>query len=378
MMKHALFIAGFLLLVLILLGAGTPGYVWTLPTGFPTPLVPEDNPMTKAKVELGPHLFYDTKLSGDGSQSCASCHQQARAFSDGLNTSVGSTGDAHPRNAQSLTNVAYNATLTWGSPVLEELEQQILIPMFGKFPTELGLVNKEAEVYARFEKDARYQNLFADAYPGEDNPVNTPNIANALTSFSRTLISGGSRYDQFVYGGDRDALNASEKRGLDLFFSEKTECHHCHGGFNFTHSVKHQNNAQFVERSFHNTGLYNVDGRGAYPTGNRGVFEVTGKPEDMGKFRAPSLRNVELTAPYFHDGSAQTLGEVISFYEAGGRLVEGSDLAGDGRVNPNKSGFVQGFTLTDEERQDLVNFLKSLTDEGFISDERFSDPFTKR
>ncbi len=164
---------------------------------------------------------------------------------------------------------------------------------------------------------------------------------------------------------------------MDLFFSEKTECHHCHGGFNFTHSVKHQNNAQFVEKSFHNTGLYNVDGQGAYPTGNTGVFEVTGKREDLGKFRAPSLRNVELTAPYFHDGSAQTLEEVVRSYEAGGRLLESGDFVGDGRANPNKSGFVRGFSLNDEERQDLVNFLKALTDEDFITDERFSDPFAE-
>ena len=374
-MKHALFITGFLSLVLLLLGAGAPGYVWNLPKGFPAPLVPESNPMTDAKVELGRHLFYDARLSGNGSQSCATCHKQERAFSDGMNTSVGSTGELHPRNSQSLTNVAYNATLTWGNPVLEELEQQILIPMFGEFPVELGMMNKEEEVYARFEEDALYRDLFAAAYPGQEDPVNTKNIADALASFTRTLISGGSSYDKFVYGGDRDALTPSERLGMDLFFSEKTECHHCHGGFNFTHSVKHQNNAQFVEKSFHNTGLYNVDGQGAYPAGNTGVFEVTGKGEDMGKFRAPSLRNVELTAPYFHDGSAQTLEEVVRSYEAGGRVLESGDFAGDGRNNPNKSGFVRGFSLTDEERQDLVNFLESLTDEGFITDERFSSPF---
>ena len=374
-MKLPLLLASFGI-VLGLLGASTlTPYTWDLPKGFPQPLVPEDNPMTEAKVELGRHLFYDVRLSGNGAQSCASCHKQELAFSDGLGTSVGSTGDIHPRNSQSLTNSAYNATLTWSNPVLEELEQQILIPMFGEFPVELGLTNKEAEVYARFESDPLYESLFTDAYPGEAQPVTTKNIVNALSSFTRTLISGNSRYDQYVYGAKRDALTLSEKRGMDLFLSEKTECHHCHGGFNFTHSVKHQNNAQFVEKSFHNTGLYNLDGAGAYPLGNTGVHEITGKPEDMGKFRAPSLRNVELTAPYFHDGSAKTLEEVLSFYEASGRFVETGDRAGDGRSNPHKSGFVQGFSLSDQERQDLINFLKSLTDESFITDERFSNPF---
>ena len=372
-MKHLWFMGGFLLLVL-LMGASSADDIWQLPKGFPTPLVPEDNPMTKEKVTLGRYLFYDPKLSGNGAQSCASCHQQDRAFTDGLSVSVGSTGELHPRNAQSLTNVAYNSSFTWGNPVLTELEQQIMVPMFGEFPVELGLMNKEAEVYARFAQDPLYQQLFKAAYPEDAEPVTTKNIVNALASFTRTLISGDSRYDRFVYGGDRDALTPSEKLGLDLFFSEKTECHHCHGGFNFTHSVKHQNNAQFIEMSFHNTGLYNLDAQGAYPVGNRGVFEITGDPQDMGKFRAPSLRNVALTAPYFHDGSAQTLEEVIRFYEAGGRDIPEGEFAGDGSTNPNKSGFVRGFTLTDEERQGLINFLNSLTDETFITNERFSNP----
>ena len=364
-----------LMALLFLMGAGAPGYTWDLPKGFPQPLVPEDNPITDAKVELGRHLFYDVRLSGNGSQSCASCHRQELAFSDGIATSVGSTGEVHPRNAQSLTNAAYHATLTWGNPVLEELEQQILIPLFGEFPVEMGGANKEAEVFKRLADDPMYQKLFSDAFPDAAEPITTQTVVDSLASFTRTLISGNSPYDKFVYGGDRDALSDSAKRGMDLFFSEKTECHHCHGGFNFSHSVRHANNVGFVEKSFHNTGLYNVDGAGAYPLGNRGALELTDNPADMGKFRAPSLRNVEVSAPYFHDGSAKTLKEVVSFYEAGGRVIGEGENAGDGRVNPFKSGFVQGFDLEDQERADLINFLKSLTDESFITDERFSNPF---
>ena len=373
-MKHGVIILIFSSL-LGLLGASQADYIWQLPKGFPMPLVPENNPMTKAKVELGRYLFYDPNLSGNGSQSCSSCHLQELAFSDGLETPIGSTGERLSRNSPSLSNVAYNATLTWANPVLTELERHILVPMFGEFPVEMGMTGKETEILTRFKDDPLYQNLFAQAYPDDVNPVSIQNIVLAITSFSRTLISGNSAYDQFVYQKNFDALSESAKRGMDLFFSERTECHHCHGGFNLTHSSIHQNNAQFVEMSFHNTGLYNLDGKGSYPLGNRGLFEVSGKDSDMGMFRAPSLRNIALTAPYLHDGSAQTLEEVIRIYEAGGRLIGDGEFAGDGRKNPYKSGFVQGFSLTDQERQDLIAFLESLTDTEFINNPAFSNPF---
>lgn len=373
-MKHGIIILVFASLV-GLLGASQADYTWHLPKGFPMPVVPQDNPMTEAKVELGRYLFYDKKLSGNGSQSCSSCHLQELAFTDGLKTPVGSTGEVLIRNSPSLTNVAYNATLTWANPVLTDLERHILVPMFAEFPVELGMTGKETEILSRFKEDALYQELFSQAYPAAADPVTIQNIVLALTSFTRTLISGNSPYDQFVYQKNYDALTDSAKRGMDLFFSERTECHHCHGGFNFTHSVIHQNNVQFVEMSFHNTGLYNLDGQGSYPLGNRGLFEISGKDSDMGMFRAPSLRNVALTAPYLHDGSAQTLEEVIRFYEAGGRVITEGEYAGDGRQNPYKSGFVQGISLTDQERQDLVAFLESLTDTEFLTNPAFSDPF---
>jgi cytochrome c peroxidase len=350
-------------------------YTWDLPLGFPPPKVYGYNHMTEAKVELGRYLFYDTRVSGNGAASCSSCHIQALAFSDGRTKGIGATGESTPHNSMHLANAVYNGTFTWANPVLVTLEKQIVIPMFGEFPIELGMTGSEQEILERFRRDPFYADFFAHAYPEDNEPVSLDNMVQALASFVRSMISGNSAYDRFVYQGERDALSDSAKLGMNLFFSERLECHHCHGTFNFTQSLNHDNLA-FAERPFHNTGLYNVDGEGAYPHPNTGLFAHTGEPSDMGKFRAPSLRNVAYTAPYFHDGSARTLDEVIDIYAAGGRLITEGDNAGDGRVSPHKDAFVQGFTLSDEERQGVIDFLHSLSDETFITDPRYSNPFT--
>ncbi|MCB9786584.1 MAG: di-heme enzyme [Deltaproteobacteria bacterium] len=355
--------------------SSTDELAWlSLPPGFPAPPVPADNPLTPAAAELGRHLFYDTRLSANGTQACASCHLQELAFTDGLPRALGSTGQRHPRNAQSLTNVAYNATLTWAHPGLTELERQVLIPIFGESPPELAVSGYDAEVLERFRTTAPYPELFAAAFPDRSDPVSWDAIARALASFVRTLISGDSPFDRHAYQGDASAMSPAALRGAELFFSERLECHHCHGGFNFTRSTTHDG-AGVVDAPFHNTGLYDLDGQGAYPTENTGVYEITGLPEDMGRFRAPTLRNVAVTAPYMHDGSMQTLDEVIRFYEAGGRVITEGPLAGDGRLSPLKSSFVNGFTLSDVERADLIAFLESLTDTTFLTDPRYANPF---
>lgn len=348
-----------------------------LPVGFPLPQIPERNPLTAEKIELGRHLFYETRLSGNQTQSCGSCHFQELAFADGLIAPTGSTGQVHTRNSQGLSNAAYNANLTWANPLLDTIEQQILGPLFGETPIELGAVGNEDEILGRLASDPLYQDLFTSAFPEHDDAIEFGAIVDALASFVRTMISGNSPFDQLAYQDNDDALSDAAKRGMTLFFSEVTECHHCHGGFNFTFSTVHENTA-FEAEDFHNTGLYNVDGEGAYPASDRGVFDVTGNPGDMGKFRAPSLRNVGLTAPYMHDGSVATLEDVIRNYEAGGRVIEDGPNAGDGRDSPLKSGFVQGFALTDAERDDLIEFLNSLTDDRFVNDPRFSNPFELR
>ncbi len=339
-----------------------------VPDGFPAPFVPANNPATPDKIELGRHLFYDERLSGNGTQSCATCHLQELAFTDGLTVAEGSTGQAHARNSNGLTNVAYNSTLTWANPTLTELEVQILLPLFGDAPVELGATDDVLDLLA---DDADLVGRFDTVFP--DEGITWDTVVAALATFNRAMISGDSPFDQFAYGNDAEALSAAELRGMELFYSETLECHHCHGGFNFSEATTHADSV-FDSELFHNTGLYNLDGEGAYPNNNPGVFDITGDPEDMGRFRPPSLRNVELTAPYMHDGSIETLEEVLDTYARGGRLIEEGAFAGDGAESPLKSGLVAGFSLSDAERSDLIAFLGSLTDQRFITDAAFSDP----
>jgi cytochrome c peroxidase len=244
--------------------------------------------------------------------------------------------------------------------------------MFSERPVELGLSSKDKEVLNKLRSDPNYQKLFAAAF-GEKDSINLKNITKAIASFERSLISANSPYDRYRYGGEKGAISAGAKRGEALFNSERMECFHCHGGFNFSDSIKHERLA-FEEIAFHNTGLYNIDGKGAYPPNNTGIHEITRKPADMGRFKAPTLRNIELTAPYMHDGSIATLEEVIDHYAAGGRTIKTGEYAGVGSKNPLKSNFVSGFQITPQEKQDLVEFLKSLTDESFIKNPAYSDP----
>lgn len=358
-------------------GVNSTAFAWSLREGIPLPVEPADNPMTEAKFQLGRHLFFDVRLSGNGSQSCGSCHHQDKAFTDGLAVAMGSTGDIHPRNSQTLTNAGYNATLTWANPALITLESQMQTPLFSEHPVEQGIdeSNQDA-VLQRIVDEPRYDVLFQAAFPEQGSPVNFANIIDAIACFVRGMTSFNSAFDRYQLG-DQEALSASARRGEELFFSEDLECFHCHGGYNFTGSNVDRTIA-FVERPFHNTGLYNVGGNGDFPVDNQGLFAVTGDPADMGKFRAPTLRNVELTAPYMHDGSMATLQEVLAFYAAGGRNIESGPHAGDGRLNPFKSSFVNGFAMTEQDSADLIAFLKSLTDHSFVTDPRFSNPWNEK
>ena len=338
-------------------------YQWQLPAWAPRPLVPADNPMSSAKVELGRMLFYDKRLSANGAFSCATCHQQSRAFTDGAAVAIGVTGAKHPRNSMSLTNAAYNPVLTWADPMQHALETQALVPMFGTTPVEMGLAGREASITTLLGQDPGYIRLFRTAFPGQAHPGSLPNLTRALAAFERSLLSFDSPYDRYRYGGDATAISAGAKRGETLFFSERMKCFHCHGGINFTDTVAHTRMEQ-PEVAFHNTGLYNIDGKGAYPPENTGLMAVSGKAGDMGKFRAPSLRNIAVTAPYMHDGSIATLGEVLEHYARGGR-------AG----SPLRSDFITGFTMSAQEKADLLAFLESLTDAGFLRNPAYADPF---
>lgn len=283
-------------------GGGGPSstpWEWELPEGFPEPIVPEDNPMTVEKVELGRFLFYDTRLSGNGTQACASCHLQSMAFAEDLVVSEGSLcvvrpckpEQLTPRNSPTLTNVAYNSTYTWLNQEILTLEEQHLGPMFGDDPVEMGINDSNRdEVLGRFQNDPMYVDLFDAAFGDEDEPISFANIVDAIASFVRTIISGNSPWDKRTFQGQQDAVSDSAVRGASLFFSERFECFHCHGSFNFSSATTFEGQV-FRERSFANTGLYNLDGEGAYPPGNQGLIEITGEPTDMGRFKSPTLRS---------------------------------------------------------------------------------------
>lgn len=352
---------------------GASDFDWQLPPDFPKPTVPVDNPMTRAKVELGRQLFYDRRLSDDGTIACATCHRQELAFTDSLARAVGATGEFHPRSAMSLANVAYSVSLTWADPSLVRLEAQAMIPLFNEDPVEMGLTDRGEEVLDRLRTDPVYREMFRDAYPGQGDPIDIDNITRAIAAFERTLISGRSPYDRLLYD-DEDAMSESALRGMRLFFSERLLCSQCHGGFTFSGPVIFEGSGPTAP-VFHNTGLYNIDGTGDYPPDDPGLYTITEAQEDMGRFRAPTLRNIALTAPYMHDGSIGTLAGVIEHYARGGRTITSGPYAGTGRDNRWKSKRVAGFDLSKSDRDDLVSFLESLTDGAFITDPRHADPF---
>jgi len=348
-------------------------YRWHLPQNFPMPRVPAGNPMTAAKADVGRHLFYDVRLSGNETESCATCHQQALAFSDGRARSVGSTGQSTPRGAPSLVNVAYDATLTWANPALVTLETQMQVPLFGSRPVELGINDSnKAEVLARIARDPWYRRAFRRAYPGRRRPIGWKTVVLSIAAFERSIVSADSLYDRYLRGEAK--LSTSQTRGMNIFMGEKGECVHCHGSFLFSDQATYAG-APDERPKFHNDGLYNIGGTGAYPSDNTGLFAITGRPQDMGRFKAPSLRNVALTAPYMHDGSIATLQAVVAHYAAGGSVITEAPYAGDARRSPYKDPLISKIDLTERDQADLVAFLETLTDHSVIKAKRFSDPF---
>jgi cytochrome c peroxidase len=335
-------------------------FAWRLPAGFPTPRVPADNPMTLVKIELGRRLFYDTRLSANATFSCASCHQQAHAFTDGKPRAVGSTGGMHARSAMTLTNVVYNASFGWADPSLRTLEGQMAVPLFNEHPIELGLKNREAEIVRRFTT-ADDTAWFTTAFPAEPGSVTLTNIVKAIATFERTLMSGDSPFDRYLYRHDKSGMSQAALDGVTLFFSSRLGCAECHGSFNLSGPVTFAG-AEKIDALFHNTGLYDVDGKGGYPAIDRGLFDLTRLRGDMGKFRAPTLRNVAVTAPYMHDGSIATLADTLDHYASGGKESE------------FRSDRVRGFRMTGAERSALLAFLETLTDQQFLTNPAFGPP----
>ena len=336
-------------------------YVWQLPAWVPRPQVPADNPMSDAKVALGRALFYDTRLSRDESMACSTCHQQDKAFTDGRAKSPGIDGTLGLRSAMSLANVAYLPALTWANPGLKRLEVQALVPIFGAHPVEMGMEGQEALLLSRLNADADYPTLFRAAFPDAEQPVSLDTLTKALAAFQRSLLSFNAPYFRAKYLGESEALSASARRGESLFFSEQFECYHCHGGLTFTDNLVHAR-LPFEELGFHNTGLYNLDGQGAYPRDNPGIREVTDNPADEGKFRTPTLLNVAVTAPYMHDGSIATLEEVLTKHYA----VAGKAVSDGAAPSPLRDPLIVGYPYSEQDITDLLAFLDALTDEAFL------------
>ena len=346
-----------------------PAYQWRLPPGFPPPRVPLDNPMSEAKVALGCRLFFEPRLSRTVTYSCATCHEPRWAFTDGRAGALGATGERVRRGAMSLANVAYSPAYTWASSTLRTLEAQMAVPLFGTHPVEMGLAAEPTQVLEQLTAEPGYRTAFEQSFPGELQPVSMPNIIKAIATFERTLISGRSPFDRYIYDDERDALKPAAIRGMALFYSERVGCAQCHFGFNFSGAVVHQRKAEAAPL-FANTGLYNVDGQGSYPASDQGLIEDTTRPADMGKFRVPTLRNIALTAPYMHDGSLGTLEEVLRHYLAGGQQAP----HGPATANPLKDKAMHPIALEAGEQEDLLSFLRSLTDQDFVDVEKRGYP----
>ena len=296
----------------------------TIPKGFPNPEIPEDNELNKERIHLGKKLFFDKILSRDSSISCASCHKPEYAFTDGLKKAVGIKNRSVTRNTPTLTNIVYNKNFLRDG-VNPSLEAQVLVPIHEKNEFDFHILL----VAERLKKKPEYLDLFEKAYGG----IPTPKlITKAIACYERTLISGNSRYDQYVYQNKNHVLSSSEKKGMDLF--NKLYCVSCHSGFNFS-------NGEIV-----NNGLYEK-----YE--DVGKMRVSLNEIDNGCFKVPTLRNIALTAPYMHNGSLQTLEEVIDHYMKGGN------------EHPNKHPLIKPFMLSKSERKNLVSFLRSLTDSSF-------------
>jgi cytochrome c peroxidase len=317
--------------------------------------------MSAEKVVLGRRLFFETRLSATGHYACSSCHRPELAFTDGRARALGATGESVRRGAMSLTNVAYNAAFTWGSAKVRSLESQMRQPLFNEHPVEMGLTARGASAVNALSSDPTYRAQFAAAFPGDAPALSMEHIIKAIAAFERTLISGRSPFDRFVFDDDRAALPPSAKRGMDLFYSARVGCAQCHSGLNFSGPMLYDGHVSDAAL-FANTGLYDVDGRGGYPPTDQGLIEVTHRAADMGKFRVPTLRNVALTAPYMHDGSQPSLDAVLDHYVQGGH----KSARQDARVRP--------FVLSAAERADLLAFLGSLTDQEFVENSAFSAP----
>lgn len=325
-------------------------YVWRLPPGFPAPIVPAGNPMSEAKVALGCKLFSETQLSITRQYSCASCHRAELAFTDGRARAIGAKGDSMQRGAMSLANVAYNMAFTWANDRVVTLEEQMDQPLFNTHPIEMGLRREDPAALAPLTQSQEYSAAFGNAFPGEPEPITMTNAIKAIAAYERTLISGRSAFDRYVFDDDRGALSPQAKLGMKLFFSDQTGCAGCHFGLNFSGPVVHIGKKD-------QAALFANNGAAWAGSGDDGLMAVTKREQDRGRFRVPTLRNIALTAPYMHDGRFATLEAVVDHYSHGGRTASSI-----GAIDP----LMRVIDLSVDEKEALIEFLRSLTDEGFV------------
>lgn len=326
-------------------------YTLVIPPGFQPMPIPPDNPMTVEGMKLGRHLFYEPRLSGNNTMSCASCHLQTHAFTDPERFSTGIDGIQGTRNSMALINMGWDQRFFWDGRAFS-LEEQIFFPV--RDPIEMHETWPNA--VAKLQADDAYVALFNEAFG--TTTIDSVLASKAMAQFIRTMISANSKFDKFIRGELQ--LEQDEQLGFLLTQMEGgppplgqfgADCFHCHphGGMRFTDGI------------IRNNGL---DPEGAWA--DLGLGGVTGLPQDFGKFKTPTLRNVALTAPYMHDGRFQTLEEVIEHYDSGGHPSS--------TVDPNMKFSQGGLQLTAEKKQQLLAFLHTLTDWDFVNDERFSDP----
>jgi len=312
-------------------------YQLQIPAGFPEMIIPADNQLTEEGIALGRKLFHDPILSADNSQSCASCHLQQASFSDPRPFSIGIDGLAGTRNAMALINVGWINRFNWDGSS-ESLEEQAFEPVVN--PIEMH--NSWPQAVSSLKSDTVYKRMFFEAFGTLS--FDSSHVVKAIAQFERTLISSNSKWDRYLRG--ETTLTQAESRGFEIFFTEKGDCFHCHSTILFTNN------------EFHNNGL---DAVFADP----GLFEVTNDPNDLGRFRTPTLRNAEFTAPYMHDGRFQTLEEVIDFYSEGLQYSE--------TIDPLMKNVDQGgIQLTEEEKFYLLTFLKTLTDTSFVQNSDYA------
>lgn len=320
-----------------------------------TPKIPAQK---SPKVVLGHYLFFEKKLSVNGTKSCASCHDPILAFSDGYRRSVGVFGDTHPRNSPALMNVVYHKTFNLANPDVRSLQQQHRLPLYNTTPIEMGVEGNEAQILAKIAADTLYQRHFAKAFRVEKDRFSWQHIIEAIAAYTSTLVSLNSPYDRYL-AGDENALSASAQNGRALFFSPRLRCGKCHNGLMLSTNSRFALDSNIMP-NYANIGIY-ADGEN--PSADKGLMNVTKNPKDEGKFVIPSLRNVFVTAPYMHDGSMATLPEVLKHYSTGGKEHANLDVR------------MSAFPLSKEDERDILNFLESLTDTSYLRNPHFRNPF---